>query len=106
MTDNVMKEDKSRHIFEMQADVGRTISNARRLMILDILQQGEMTVNQLADALGMTQSSISQHLSVLRQKGILQSRRDGTVIFYRLTSIKVSQATGIMREVLTEMMSG
>lgn len=104
MTYHIMKERK-KHIFEIQADIGQTISNPRRLMILDILQQDEMTVNQLADALKMTQSSVSQHLTVLRKKGILHSRRVGSVIFYQLASIKVSQATSIMREVLTEMMT-
>ena len=82
-----MKDTAGKKIFHMQAETARVISNASRLMILHVLQNGEMTVSELADTLKASQSSISQHLAIMRSKGILKSRRDGVVIYYYLKSL-------------------
>jgi DNA-binding transcriptional ArsR family regulator len=58
--------------------------NEKRLMLLCRLVQGERSVNELAESLNAPQSTISQHLSLLRREGLVQARRDGQTQFYSL----------------------
>ncbi len=89
-------------LYEIQADICKTLGNAKRIRILDALQNGELTVNELVDIVGISPANISQHLGIMRQKGILTSRREGVNIFYKISNRKVSKACALMREVLIE----
>jgi len=89
-------------IFELQADICQTLANPKRLQILSLLKEGELSVGKMVKAMGIAKANLSQHLSVMRQKGILITRREGTVIYYRLARPKITEACGIMREVLME----
>ena len=89
-------------LYEIQADICNTLGNAKRIRILDALQNGELTVNELVDIVGISPANISQHLGIMRQKGILTSRREGVNIFYKISNRKVSKACALMREVLIE----
>lgn len=60
------------------------MANEKRLMILCQLNDGERSVNEVADLLGARQSTISQHLALLRKDGLVQARRDGQTQFYSL----------------------
>ena len=80
----------------------KTIANSKRLQILDLLRHGEVSVNQLAEQMGIREANVSQHLSLMRQKGILQTRRDGVTIYYRIANAKVIQAYDLMSQVLHE----
>lgn len=91
-----------KRIYELHADVCKTLSNAKRLEILNALRESEMTVSELTERVGALKANISQHLAVMRQKGILVTRRDGVNIYYRIANPKVIQAFDIMREVLFE----
>ncbi len=91
-----------KRIYELHADVCKVLSNARRLEILDALRDNEMTVSELTEQVGALKANISQHLTVMRQKGILVTRRDGVNIYYRIANPKVIQAFDLMREVLFE----
>ena len=74
------------------SDMMRALGNENRLMILCILSQGEKSVGELVDMIGLGQSPLSQHLSRLRQEGLVQSRRQSNSIFYSLAdenSVKV-----------------
>ncbi len=95
----------NKKIFEIQADVCKTLANAKRIEIIDRLSNGEKTVSELVEALEISPANVSQHLSVMRQKGILITRREGVNIFYAISNPKVCQACGLMREVLMEMLS-
>ncbi len=92
----------NKKIYELHADVCKTLANAKRLEILNALRNKDMTVNELAERVGAFKANISQHLAVMRQKGILATRRDGVNIYYRIANPKVIQACDIMREVLLE----
>jgi ArsR family transcriptional regulator len=89
-------------LFEMQADVCKTLSSPKRLEILSILKEGEKSVSELVEILGVPKANVSQHLAVMRHKGILKSRRDGVNIYYSLANPKVIKACTLMKEVLTE----
>ncbi len=92
----------SKTLFELQADVCKTLASPKRLEIISVLKEGEKSVGELVDLLGVPKANVSQHLSVMRHKGILQSRRDGVNIYYSITNPKVVEACTLMREVLTE----
>jgi ArsR family transcriptional regulator, virulence genes transcriptional regulator len=76
----------------MHASAGRAsallkaMANESRLMILCQLADGEMSVGDLQDIVGLSQSALSQHLAVLRDKGIVATRREAQTIYYSLTS--------------------
>lgn len=89
-------------IFELQADICQTLANPKRLQILSLLKKGELPVGEMVKAMNIAKANLSQHLSVMRQKGILVTRREGTTIYYRLARPKITEACTIMREVLME----
>jgi len=95
-----MKTQKT--LFELQAEVCKTLSSPKRLEILSVLKDGEKSVGELVDILGVPKANVSQHLAVMRHKGILKSRRDGVNIYYSLANPKVIKACTLMKEVLTE----
>jgi len=93
---------RDRSLFDLHAQICQALGNAKRLEILEALRQRERSVGELAAVLGIRKPNVSQHLMVLRAKGIVAARREGQAIFYRLTSPKVTQACDLMREVLLE----
>jgi DNA-binding transcriptional ArsR family regulator len=97
-----MKKNKT--IFEMQAEVCKTIASPKRLEIIHSLKSGEKTVSELVNLLGVPKANVSQHLAVMRHKGILKTRRNGVNIFYSISNPKVVKACMLMKEVLTEQM--
>ncbi len=92
-------------IYQLQAEISKTLAHPLRLAILYNLKSGEKTVNQLTQTIGASQSNISQHLAILRQRQIVKTRKDGTNIYYRVASPKISQACDMVREVLIEQLS-
>lgn len=95
---------KNKTLFELQSEVCKTLASPKRLEILNALKGGEKTVSELVEILGVPKANVSQHLAVMRHKGILVSRRDGVNIHYRVANDKVIEACTLMREVLTEQM--
>jgi ArsR family transcriptional regulator len=89
-------------IFEMQAEICKTLTNPKRIEILNALKTDEKTVTELVNLLGASKANVSQHLAVMRHKGILTTRREGVNIFYRVTNPKVIDACALMKEVLFE----
>jgi ArsR family transcriptional regulator len=92
-------------LWEMQADICQILANPKRLQIINLLKWGELSVGALVQATGVAKANLSQHLSLMRQKGILATRRDGTTIYYRLAIPPITEACEIMREVLLEALS-
>ena len=69
----------------------KAIANRHRLMVLCDLHQGEQTVSALQQKVGLSQSSLSQHLARLRSDGLVKTRRDAQTIYYALSSPEVTQ---------------
>jgi ArsR family transcriptional regulator len=80
----------------------KTISNPRRQAILDTIRDGEMTVSELVEKTGVSQANLSQHLAILRSKGVVKTRRDGNNVYYSLSNIKIIQAYDLISEVLED----
>jgi ArsR family transcriptional regulator len=88
--------------YRLHADFCKSISNPKRQEILEALREKEMTVNELIEETKISQSNLSQHLSILRSKGIVQSRREGTNIYYSIANKKIIKAYDLVSQVLME----
>ncbi len=92
-----------RKLFELQAELCKTLANPKRLEILEILKESpEISVNELAERLEIPKANTSQHLAVLRQAGVVATRKDGINVFYSLRSTKISEACALTRQILVE----
>jgi ArsR family transcriptional regulator, virulence genes transcriptional regulator len=89
-------------VFELQSEICRTLANPRRLHILHLLKDGEMAVADMIKAIGISKANLSQHLTVLRQKGIVTARREGLSVYYGLALPRITEACGIMRDLLLD----
>ncbi len=92
------KED----FYNLHADICKTISNPRRQAIIDTIRRDEMTVNALVKKTGISQANLSQHLAILRAKGVVRTRREGNNIFYSIANPKIIEAYDLISEVLRE----
>ena len=86
-------------LFDEFARVGQALSSGRRMEILDVLANGERSVDGLAQELGLSLANASQHLQVLRQAGLVSSRREGTFIYYELSDGDVFELWRSLRNV-------
>lgn len=84
-------------LFSQFARVGKALGNANRLEMLDFLAQGEHSVEALAKACGLSVANTSQHLQQLRQAGMVATRKDGQLVFYRLAGDEVVDLVGAVR---------
>ncbi|MEW5828259.1 MAG: metalloregulator ArsR/SmtB family transcription factor [Chloroflexota bacterium] len=89
-------------LFELHANICQTLANPKRLEIITHLRDSEKTVSELTEAMQISQANLSQHLALMRQKGIVTARREGLNIYYRMSNPKIIKACDLMREVLLE----
>jgi ArsR family transcriptional regulator len=90
--------DKQEHI-ETAARALKAIAHPLRLKILCVVGEQEACVQDIVDTVGTSQSNISQHLAILREKGVLLTRKDANRVFYRVGDQRTLQLIGMMREV-------
>lgn len=94
--------DTRTELLRLHASVCKGLADAKRLLIIDALRDGEMAVNDICDALDLPQANVSQHLAILRDKGLVRTQRDGQRVLYSLSSPKITQAMDLLREVMDE----
>lgn len=94
-----------KQVFNMHAEVCKTLANPKRLEIIYALKEGELSVGKLVKKLGISKANVSQHLSVLRQRRVVVARREGVNIYYRISNPKIVKACALMREVLMEQLA-
>jgi DNA-binding transcriptional ArsR family regulator len=87
-------------IFEMHADFCKILSSAKRLMIIELLAKGEMSVSEIANELHVQHSNVSQHLTVLRSRNVVESRKEGQTVYYRLTNTRLPKVCAEIRGIL------
>ena len=92
-------------LYELHAGICQTLANPKRLEILNLLRDGERSVGDLAEHMGLSPSNVSQHLTLLRHKGVITARREGLVVYYRIANQKIIRACDLMREVLLEQLA-
>jgi len=91
-----------KELYELHAEICKVFSNPTRLEILNLLRDRRMSVTGLIEKTKLSQANISQHLSVMKSKGIVISDRKGKNIYYKLTNLKIIKAFDIIREILVE----
>lgn len=94
-TERDLKIDQER--IERAAEVLKTVAHPLRLRIVELLESGEKSVNELKDLLGVTQPLTSQHLSQMRMRGVLGSRREGTLVYYSVANPDVVKVIHCIR---------
>ncbi len=91
-------------IYRDHAEMCKVFSNPTRLEILHLLRYSEISVTGLVKRSKLSQANISQHLSIMKAKGVVTSRRDGKNVYYKLANPKIVRAFDIIREALIEKM--
>src|SRR4029453_7501862 len=84
------------------AAIGRALADPKRLCVLESLASGELSVSELSTTVGCQVPNMSQHLAVLRSAGLVQSRREGSTIFYRLAGVRVLEAYRLIQSLAQE----
>lgn len=97
-----MDKQTSLEIHELHARICKAIADPKRLLIITELRNGPMTVGELSDALELGQSNTSQHLAILRDRGVVDANKEGLNVYYSLRSKKVVKAIDLLREFLVE----
>lgn len=92
----------TRQTFSNQAKMLKALAHESRLMIVDRLSRGECSVGGLRDLIGGDQSTVSKHLALLRAHGIVEDRREGTTVYYRLLTPCVCNFFTCATQVLKE----
>ena len=95
-----------KRIYELHAEICKTLANPLRLEIINAIRGGEKNVNELVSIVKVSQSNISQHLTIMRQKNIVSTRRDGSHIYYKLAYPEMIKACEIIRDVLQKQLAG
>src|SRR5437870_440058 len=86
-------------LFDAQASVAQALGSGRRAEIVDVLAQGERSVEEIAGEISQSVANTSQHLQVLSRAGLVRPRREGTRVFYRLASERVGDLWAAVRDV-------
>lgn len=92
-------ENPKRTLFAGIAEVAKAAGHGHRLEILELLAQGERSVESLATRAGLPVANVSQHVRLMRRNGLLASRRDGKHVFYRLADPSVLELAAALRRV-------
>jgi rhodanese-related sulfurtransferase len=93
-------------LFEGFAEVAKALASGRRAEVVDLLAQGERSVEQIAVELGQTVANTSHHLRALARAGLVTTRRDGTRIYYALASDRVAELWSALRAVAIDHVAG
>ncbi len=91
-----------RELYQLHAEVCKVFSNPTRLEILNLLRNKEISVTGLIKKTRLSQTNISQHLSIMKSRGIVISNRKGRNVYYKLANPKIIKAFDIIRDVLAE----
>ncbi len=89
----------------LHSEMCKTLANEKRQRILGALRTSELSVSRIVEATGMSQANASQHLSILRSKGVVKARREGNKVFYSITNPKIIQAFDLISEVMQEVLA-
>ncbi len=100
-----MEQKREEQLYRMQADLCQALADPTRLQLLALLGERPRAVKDLVEATGERQAKISQHLAIMRQRGIVHTQRIGTEIHYSLADTRLLDACHITREVLLQQLT-
>ncbi len=88
--------------FRLHAELCKVLTDPKRLLLIDALRDAERCVGELAEQIGMSLPNASQHLSVLRHAGLVEARREGTTVHYRLVEPRIAEACDIVHQIVAD----
>lgn len=97
-----MKRSEAKTIYELQAEICSALASPVRLHILDLLNEGEKTVGELQNVLKVPKANLSQHISVLKDVGVIHARKEGLYQYISISVPKIKDACSLVRSVLIE----
>ncbi|MDP2156867.1 MAG: metalloregulator ArsR/SmtB family transcription factor [Nitrospirota bacterium] len=93
-------------MLDFHAKFCKTFSNSKRLEIINLLKTGEQSAGYITKELGIPKANASQHLAKMRRMKILETRRAGVNIYYRIANRKITQACSLMQDALEQLIDG
>jgi ArsR family transcriptional regulator len=93
---------KDKEIYKLHADFCKFMGNPKRIEILFLLGNNERCVDELAKEMGVSITNVSQNLSIMKSKNVVEFRREGTRIYYKLSNRRILEACIIMRDIMLE----
>jgi len=100
-----MDQEREEQLYRLQADFCQALADPTRLKLLSLLGERPRAVKDLVEATGERQAKISQHLAIMRQRGIVKTQRAGTEVHYSLADPRILEACHITREILLEQLT-
>ena len=92
-------------MYALHARRCKAIADPKRLLIIDALRDGERSVGEIAEELGLSQPNTSQHLAILRERNVVSTTRSGNTIYYALNGRKIIDAIDLLRAFMAEFMA-
>ncbi len=89
-------------IYIYHAEMCKVFSHPKRLELINVLRDKEMSVSELSQKLGLAPANLSQHLSMMKERRILVSRKEGNMVYYRIANPRLLQAFDLLKEILFE----
>ena len=87
-------------IYVYHAEMCKVFSHPKRLELINTLRDGEISAGELGGRLGLSKANLSQHLSMMRERRILVSRKEGNMVYYRIANPRLLEAFDMLRELL------
>ena len=100
-----MDQEREEQLYRLQADLCQALADPTRLKLLSLLGERPRAVKDLVEAMGERQAKISQHLAIMRQRGIVHTQRVGTEVHYSLADPRILEACHMTREILLEQLT-
>src|SRR5712691_3673222 len=100
-----MEREREEQLYRLQAELCKVLAEPTRLKLLSLLGERPRAVKDLVEATGERQAKISQHLAIMRQRGIVRTQRVGTEVHYSLADPRMLEACHLTREILLQQLT-
>ena len=96
----------SKPLYQLKAEFFKTLAHPARIRVLELLGEREHAVAEMLPEVGIEPANLSQQLAVLRRAGLVVARKEGSTVYYSLTSPEVAELLAVARRILTEVLAG
>jgi DNA-binding transcriptional ArsR family regulator len=93
-------------LYQLKAEFFKTLGHPARIRVLEVLAEREHAVGDMLPEIGIEAANLSQHLAVLRRAGLVTTRKEGSSVFYSLTSPEIAELLRVARQILTGVLAG
>lgn len=93
-------------LYQLKAEFFKTLGHPARIRVLELLSEREHAVSEMLPEVGIEPANLSQQLAVLRRAGLVVTRKEGSTVYYSLTSPHVAELLAVARTILTKVLSG